>query len=95
MKEGFMSNPDAANAVSALEREIAAVETRFKSGELNSFGQSEELVLQRFQELRRRQVDLSRKQVEMLSSKKTKVCAMTSMLGVDTSLYWTRSHSLL
>ena len=72
MKETFMGNPEAVNAVTALESEIAAVEARFKAGELNSFGKSEELVLQRFQELRRRQVDLSRKQVELLSSKKTK-----------------------
>lgn len=37
--------------------------------ELNAFGKDEEVVLQRFQELRRRQVDLSRRQVELLSRK--------------------------
>jgi hypothetical protein len=40
------------------------VDDRFEKGELNSFGKSEEIVLQRFQELRRRQVELSRKQVK-------------------------------
>lgn len=69
MKETFT---EAVNAVDALEKEIALVDRRFAAGELNSFGKDEELVLQRFQELRRRQVDLSRKQVELLSSKKTK-----------------------
>ncbi len=67
-----MNNSEAVNAVDALEKEIAAVDRRFGAGELNSFGKDEELVLQRFQELRRRQVELSRKQVDLLSSKKTK-----------------------
>lgn len=67
-----MNNTEAINAVDALEKEIAAVDRRFGAGELNSFGKDEELVLQRFQELRRRQVELSRKQVELLSSKKSK-----------------------
>jgi hypothetical protein len=67
--ESFMGTSDAVNAINSLEREIAAIDERFARGELNSFGQSEEVVLQRFQELRRKQVDLSRRQVELLSKK--------------------------
>ncbi len=79
----FMGNADAVSAIDALEKEIAAVDRRFGSGELNSFGTSEEVVLQRFQELRRRQVELSRKQVELLSSKKTKGRFGTGQQGLD------------
>ena len=68
-----MGNPEAVGSVTQLQREIDAVSERFQRGELNAFGkETEEIVLQRFQELRRRQVELSRKQVELLSSKKTK-----------------------
>ncbi len=67
--ESFIGTADAVSAIHSLEREIAAIDERFERGELNSFGQSEEVVLQRFQELRRRQVDLSRRQVELLSKK--------------------------
>ena len=78
-----MTNNDAVNAVDALEQEIAAIDRRFGSGELNSFGTREEVVLQRFQELRRRQVDLSRKQVELLTSKKSKGRFGAGQQGMD------------
>jgi len=83
MKETFMGNNDAVGAVGSLEKEIEAVDRRFGSGELNSFGASEEVVLQRFQELRRRQVELSRKQVELLSSRKTKGRFGAGQQGLD------------
>jgi hypothetical protein len=70
--ETFLANSDAVSNVKQLERDVAAIEQRFSQGELNSFGPAEKEVLLQFQELRRRQVELSRKQVELFSSKKTR-----------------------
>lgn len=56
----------------SLEREIAAIDQKFSNKELNSFGPGEDVVLQRFQEIRRRQVELSKRQIDMLSDKKKK-----------------------